>query len=79
MDTSLKQLMEMAAMRGSRYVKGEVAQSDLREKMAELGVLLLEKAQRLPDFDVTRKKEELIDLQNKMDDLRRAIFEEKIR
>ena len=78
MDTALKQLMEIAATRGSRYVKGEVAVSDLQAKMAELGVLLLEKAKRLPDLGNARKKEELIDLQNKMDDLRKSIFANKI-
>lgn len=78
MDTALKQLMENAATRGSRYVKGEVAILDLQERMAELGVLLLEKAKRLPDMEQVRKKEELIDLQNKMDDLRKSIFSLKI-
>ena len=79
MDTALKQLMEIAANRGSRYIKGEVAISGLHTKMAELGVLLLEKAKRLPDLESARKKEELIDLQHKMDDLRKAIFTHKIK
>jgi hypothetical protein len=78
MDAALKQLMELAATRGSRYIKGEVAISDLQTKMAELGVLLLEKARRLPDLEDARRKEELIDLQNKMDDLRKSIFTKKI-
>ncbi len=78
MDTALRQLMELAAARGSRYFKGEAAIPDLQVRMAELGVLLLEKAKRLPDLENERKKEELIDLQNRMDDLRKSIFTEKI-
>ena len=79
MDTALKQLMEIAANRGRKYIKGEVAISGLPTKMAELGVLLLEKAKRLPDLESTRKREELIDLQHKLDDLRKSIFANKIK
>ena len=52
---------------------------DLQSKMAELGVLLLEKARRLPDLDDAKKREELIELQNKLDDLRKSIFTSKIK
>ena len=79
MDTELKQLMDIAAKRGSRYIKGEATMDDLQSKMAELGVLLLEKARRLPDLDDAKKREELIELQNKLDDLRKAIFTSKIK
>jgi hypothetical protein len=78
MDTALKQLMDIAAARGSRYVKGEVALSGLHAKMAELGVLLLEKAKRLPELENAKKREELIELQNKIDDLRKSIFANKV-
>ncbi len=78
MDAVLQQLMEIAANRGSRYIKGEVTVSDLQSKMAELGILLLEKAKKLPDLEGAKKKEELIDLQNKLDDLRKLIFANKI-
>ncbi len=79
MDQALKQLMEIAVARGNRYIKGEVAVSGLHSKMAELGVLLLEKAKRLPDMEDSKKKEELIDLQHKIDDLRKSIFENKMK
>jgi hypothetical protein len=78
MDPEMKQLMDIAAKRGSRYIKGEVMTA-LESKMAELGVLLLEKARRLPDMDDARKREELIELQNKLDDLRKSIFTSKIK
>jgi hypothetical protein len=79
MDTALRQLMDVAARRGSRYVKGEVTISGLQAKMAELGVLLLEKARRFPDLENAGKREELIELQNKLDDLRKWIFASKIK
>jgi len=78
MDLALKQMMDLAATRGSRYIKGEVAISSLYEKMAELGVLLLEKAKKLPELERTERREELIELQNKIDDLRKSIFANKI-
>ena len=78
-DAELNQLMDIAARRGSRYIKGEVTMAGLESKMAELGVLLLEKARRFPDLDDGRKREELIELQNKLDDLRKYIFTSKIK
>jgi hypothetical protein len=79
MDTALQELMSIAARRGNKYVKGEAMFADLRLKMAELGVLLLEKAHRLPDLEDAKIREELIEVQNKLDDLRKGIFANKIR
>ena len=78
MDTALQELMSIAARRGNKYVKGEATFADLRTKMAELGVLLLEKAHRLPDLEDAKVREELIEVQNKLDDLRKGIFANKI-
>ena len=79
MDKTLQELMSIAAKRGNKYVKGEANFDGLQSKMAELGVLLLEKAKRLPDLDDAGTKAELIEVQNKLDDLRKAIFTNKVR
>lgn len=39
MDTSLEQIRDLAASRGSNYVKGPSSIEELPEKLAELGVL----------------------------------------
>jgi hypothetical protein len=78
MDIALKELMNIAARRGNKYVKGETAVVTLQSKLAELGVLLLEKAGRFPDLDDSKIREELIEIQNKLDDLRKIIFASKI-
>lgn len=78
MDAALKELMDNAALRGNKYIKGEVTIPDLHAKMAELGVLLLEKAKRLPELEEKKLREELIEVQNKLDDLRKAIFANKM-
>jgi hypothetical protein len=78
MDIALQELMSIAARRGNKYIKGEGTFADLQSKMAELGVLLLEKARRLPDLEEAKIREELIEVQNKLDDLRKVIFANKI-
>lgn len=78
MDTYLKQITELAAMRGSKYIKGEVGLSELPQKMAELGIFLIEKSCRIADADEAATKEELIEVQQKLDDLRKAIFANKL-
>ncbi|MDA8433483.1 MAG: hypothetical protein M0Z60_11060 [Nitrospiraceae bacterium] len=78
MDRALQELMSIAAKRGNKYVKGDAAVDGLQSKMAELGVLLLEKARRLPGLDDAKTREELIEVQNKLDDLRKAIFANKV-
>lgn len=78
MDNTLKKIIGTALERGNKYVKGEVTLSELPEKIAELGVLLLEKAGKLPQLKGEKLREELIELQNKVDDLRKSIFANKI-
>lgn len=78
MDAALKELMSIAARRGNKYVKGETTAVDLQSKLAELGVLLLEKAGRFPDLEDSKVRAELIEVQNKLDDLRKVIFASKI-
>ncbi|MHB8881464.1 MAG: hypothetical protein ACYC69_08165 [Thermodesulfovibrionales bacterium] len=79
MDKELQTLLDLASERGNHYVKGDCELSGLHTKMSELGVLLLEKAKRLPGMDESRIKDELIEIQNKLDDLRKAIFASKIK
>lgn len=78
MDNTLKKIIGTALERGNKYVKGEVTLSELPEKIAELGVLLLEKAGKLPGLKGEKLREELIEIQNKVDDLRKSIFANKI-
>jgi len=78
MDNALKELMDLAARRGNKYVKGDATMPQLITKMAELGVLLLDKAKKLQDVEDAGIREELIEVQNKLDDLRKAIFANKI-
>jgi hypothetical protein len=79
MDSELHTLMELATRRGNKYLKGDTTLSDIDAKMAELGVMLLEVAGRFPGLNDQRGKEELIDVQQKLDDLRKAIFTNKIK
>jgi len=79
MDSELQTLMDLATRRGNKYLKGDTTLSDINSKMAELGVMLLEVARRFPDLDEQRNKEELIEVQQKLDDLRKAIFTNKIK
>jgi len=78
MDSTLIDLMNAAAARGSKYVKGEATMAELPGKIAELGVLLLEKSNRFSRIDNGSMREELIEIQNKLDDLRKSIFANKI-
>ena len=78
MDAALQELIEQAARRGNRYIRGEATAAGLPGKVAELGVYLLEEAKRLSTLDEAKVREELIEIQNKLDDLRKTIFINKI-
>jgi len=78
MDNALRELMQKASARGSNYVKGDATLEELPGKMAELGVLLLEKTNSLPALRDEKLKEELSDIQNKLDDMRKLLFMIKI-
>lgn len=77
MDIALKELIDFAIKRGNKYIKGEVTLTELPEKTAELGVFLLEEAQRISDLEGEKLREELIEIQKKIDDLRLTIFNSK--
>ncbi|MBA4373058.1 MAG: hypothetical protein C0402_09400 [Thermodesulfovibrio sp.] len=79
MDSELQTLMDLATRRGNKYLKGNSGLADISTKMAELGVMLLEVARRFPDLAEQRSKEELIEVQQKLDDLRKSIFTSKIK
>jgi hypothetical protein len=78
MDESIQQLIELASLRGNNYVKGASTLDELPTKLAELGVLLLEKAKIFQQSDNSKLKEELIELQNKIDDMRKTLFANKL-
>ncbi len=78
MDETLQQLIELASLRGNKYVKGASTPAELPNKLAELGVLLLEKAKIIQHSDNNKLKEELIELQNKIDDMRKTLFANKL-
>ncbi len=81
MDGNLKHIVEIACLRGHKYIKGEATAESLPEKIAELGVFLLEKSNMIRTAGPSEEKirEELVEVQNKIDDLRRAIFSIKIK
>jgi len=78
MDTSLEKIRELAVSRGNNYVKGPSTIQELPDKLAELGVLLLEKSQSIETLRGEALKLELIEIQNKVDDLRKALFANKL-
>jgi hypothetical protein len=79
MEKSLRELIDGAVRRGNKYVKGDTTLGELPEKIAELGVFLLEKASKLESIGGERLREELIEIQNKLDDSRKAVFSNKIK
>ncbi|MBI5846420.1 MAG: hypothetical protein HZB31_00430 [Nitrospirae bacterium] len=78
MDENLRQLIELATLRGSNYVKGASTLEELPGKLAELGVLLLEKAKIMQHSGNGKLKDEVIELQNKIDDMRKTLFASKL-
>ncbi|GAB4483209.1 MAG: hypothetical protein OHK006_03500 [Thermodesulfovibrionales bacterium] len=78
MDDTLSELVEKAVLRGSRYVKGQVSLPQLPGKIAELGVFLLEKARTIETASPQALKTELIEIQQKIDDLRKDVFNNKL-
>lgn len=78
MDETLQQLIELASLRGNNYLKGAATLAELPGKLAELGVLLLEKAKTIEHADNNRLKEEVVELQNKIDDMRKTLFANKL-
>jgi len=79
MDSQLNELISLATVRGSKYTKGETAIGELPEKMAELGVLLLSKATKISELKGDKFREELNEIQQKIDDMRKAIFSNKLK
>jgi hypothetical protein len=77
MDKIMEGLIEFASVRGSRYVKGEVALDEMPLKMAEMGTLLLLYSKRMKDAPEQDMRAILKDLQPYIDDFRRLIFDKK--
>lgn len=78
MDKTLQELIDLACLRGNNYIKGPASCEELPEKLAELGVLLLEKSKSIQQAGNDKLKEELIELQNKIDDMRKILFANKL-
>ncbi len=79
MDKELTNIIALACTRGSKYVKGDTAIKELPEKIAELGILLLTKASKVAELHGDRLREELNEIQQKIDDTRKAIFSNKLK
>ncbi|MBI4689457.1 MAG: hypothetical protein HY754_04195 [Nitrospirae bacterium] len=82
MDEQLKEIISLAVIRGSKYRKGETTTSGIPEKVAELGVFLLTRVAKVSELTEQRDeklREELNDIQQKLDDLRKAIFSNKLK
>ncbi len=78
MDDALQEIINKAANRGHRYMKGDIPLEDLHEKIAELGVCLLEKAKIMRKAQPEVLRSELIDIQNMIDDIRKVLFAKKL-
>jgi len=78
LDKPLENLRELAVSRGNSYIKGPSTIQELPDKLAELGVLLLEKSKSVETLHGEPLKLELIEIQNKVDDLRKALFAVKL-
>ena len=78
MDQSLEKIVGLAVARGNKYLKGPATLQDLPSKLAELGILLLEKSQAVQTVQDDALKQELIEIQNKVDDLRKTLFANKL-
>ncbi len=78
MDQSLEKIIELALARGNSYIKGPSTLEELPVKLAELGVLLLEKSRTVQSMHDEGLKKELIEIQNKVDDLRKTLFANKL-
>jgi len=78
LDVLLEKLRELAVSRGNNYIKGPSTHQELPDKIAELGVLLLEKSKAIETLRSEGLKLELIEIQNKVDDLRKALFANKL-
>ena len=73
-DSLLKQAIEIATERGSRYLKGEAHAGELHAKVAELGMFLLSESKRLQSLKEKDLREEINHIQNKIDDMRKTLF-----
>jgi hypothetical protein len=78
MDEQLERLIDLASSRGSTYVKGTATIEQLPEKLAEMGVFLLEKSTTIRKARDEGLRQELIEIQNKVDDMRRTLFANKL-
>jgi hypothetical protein len=78
MDPSLENIVNLALARGSHYIKGPSTLQELPLKLAELGILLLEKSKSVQTASDEALKKELIEIQNKIDDLRKTVFANKL-
>jgi hypothetical protein len=78
MDEQLEKLIDLASSRGNTYVKGSATIEELPGKLAELGVFLLEKSRAMQKVRDECLRQELIEIQNKVDDMRRTLFANKL-
>ena len=78
MDEHLKKLIELATLRGSNYIKSASSLEELPDKLAELGVFLLERSGSIQRNGNTISKDEIVELQHKIDDMRKTLFTNKL-
>lgn len=78
MDKQLNELISLATLRGTQYIKGETSITELPEKLAELSVFLLIEVPRVAVLKGDKLREEFNEIQQKIDDFRKAIFVNKL-
>ena len=73
-EKTIEHAVEIAVVRGNRYIKGDVSIQDLPSKVAEFGMYMLAKSKQLGELRSESLRDELTDMQGKVDDMRRTLF-----
>lgn len=77
MDKVLEEIMRLVSKRRSKYKKGDVPLEKIPQKVAELGIYLIASSKRIATLKGKRLSVKLDEVQNKVDDFRKVIFEKK--
>ncbi len=77
MDKVLDQIVRLTSKRRSKYKKGDVPLEKIPQKAAELGIYLIASSKRIATLKGKRLRVKLDEVQDKLDDFRKVIFNKK--
>jgi hypothetical protein len=77
MDKGLDHIVKLISKRRGRYKKGDVSLEKFPQKVAELGIHLIASSKRMATLKGKKLRVKLEEVQDKIDDLRKVIFEKK--